>query len=150
MPKSILGPCLGVPLWGNRRLWFNTKAKLRQQFPKNFPPPLLPLFCVFSPNFRFPEHLLTCCTFYSWCTLNTLSILLYHLPQEPPGLAITSPRARPCSRHPSAESLTNSQCMISFQSSPPTGHSTWASTTWLALAMTPVISPMASHPVSWV
>lgn len=122
MPRSILGPCLRVHLWGNRKLWFNTKAKPRLQFPKNFPPPLLPLFWVFSLNFRFPVHLLVCCTFHSWCTLNTLSILL----PPPPGalgLAITSPRALPCSRHPSTESLPNFPWTISLQVT--TTHSTW-------------------------
>lgn len=140
MPKSILGPCLRVPLWGNRKLWFNTKAKPRQQFPKNFPPPLLPLFWVFCLNFRFPEHLLTWSTFL---------LRVYCQDYEYP--AITSPRSplvwpsHPpehfCSRHPVQSPWQTFSAWFLLRSSPATGHSTWASTTWLALTMVPVTSP---------
>lgn len=148
MPKSILGPCLRVPLWGNRKLWFSTKAKPRQLFQNNFPPFLLPLFWVFSPNFRFPELLLTCSIFF----------LLMMYPQD---LVITSPRSplvwpsHPPEHFPTLDTPVQAppqtfSMWFHLRPSPPTGCSTWASTTWLVIAVAPVTFPMASHPVSWV
>lgn len=129
MPKSILVPCLRVHLQGKRKLWFNTKAEPRLQFPKNISSPSLGSFMSFLPQLWMP-----CASF---------SLLFFLLTKHSRPLAcwLCHLGCFPASATP--YSIPANLCKEDFSSGHPLP---WASTIRSVIAQVVAPSPTAGHP----